>query len=259
MSIATAPRTELRSAWSQTPGVACGDNGTVLLDLDNEPQPDLFIRILPEFGGQSGDRGDYVAGAPELVAEVTASSASYDLHDKLRAYRRNGVREYVVWRVWDREIDWFMFREGTYERLQYPPRRHISQRGVSGPVAGCGGPVGRRVGPGDPGCSAGLGQCGARGIRQPSATGSDLQRTKSWNGAMCGNSTQIASVTDSNLRLLVPRGNFLAGDGKHPCEYNVPCVRIALLRARGDRRIAHCAKRPRSGRERRFHRIFRAC
>ncbi len=76
---------------------------------------------------------------------------------------------------------------------------------------------------------------------------------------MCGNSTQIASVTDSNLRLLVPRGNFLAGDGKHPCEYNVPCVRIALLRARGDRRIAHCAKRPRSGRERRFHRIFRAC
>ena len=106
---------------SQTQGVQGGDNGTVLLDLDNEPQPDSFLRILPQFGGQSGNRGDYVEGAPELVAEVTASSASYDLHDKLRAYRRNGVREYVVWRVWDREIDWFVLREGTYERLQSPP------------------------------------------------------------------------------------------------------------------------------------------
>jgi len=103
--------------WSQTPGVQCGDNGTLLLDLDNEPQPDAFVRILPQYGGQSGDRDDYVAGAPELVAEVAASSASYDLHDKLRAYRRNGVCEYVVWRVWDREIDWFVLRAGAYERL----------------------------------------------------------------------------------------------------------------------------------------------
>ena len=102
---------------SQTPGVQGGDNGTVLLDLDNEPQPDSFLRILPRYGGQSGDCGDYVEGAPELIAEVAASSASYDLHDKLRAYRRNGVREYVVWRVWDGEIDWFVLREGTYERL----------------------------------------------------------------------------------------------------------------------------------------------
>lgn len=31
-------------------------------------------------------------GAPELVVEVDASSAAIDLHDKRRAYRRNGVR-----------------------------------------------------------------------------------------------------------------------------------------------------------------------
>ncbi len=109
--------TLLGTYWSQTPGVECGDNATLLLDLDNEPQPDVFMRILPQYGGQSGDRGDYVAGPPELVAEVTSSSASYDLHDKLRAYRRNGVREYVVWRVWDGEIDWFVLREEVYERL----------------------------------------------------------------------------------------------------------------------------------------------
>lgn len=100
-----------------TPGVEGGDNSTLRLDLDNEPQPDAFLRILPECGGQSRNSGKYVAGAPELIVEVAASSVSYDLHDKLRAYRRNEVREYVVWRVWDRAIDWFVLREDRYERL----------------------------------------------------------------------------------------------------------------------------------------------
>ena len=100
-----------------TPGVEGGDNSTLRLDLDNEPQPDAFLRILPGHGGQSRNSGKYVAGAPELIVEVAASSVSYDLHDKLRVYRRNEVREYVVWRVWDRAIDWFVLREDRYERL----------------------------------------------------------------------------------------------------------------------------------------------
>jgi Uma2 family endonuclease len=104
--------------WCGTPGVAGGDNGTLRLDLDNEPQPDAYLRIFQEYGGQarlSKDR--YVEGSPELVAEVAASSASYDLHDKLRAYRRNGVREYIVWRVYDQAIDWFVLRDEQYQRL----------------------------------------------------------------------------------------------------------------------------------------------
>ena len=100
-----------------TPGVEGGDNSTLRLDLDNEPQPDAFLRILPQYGGQSRNSGKYVAGAPELIVEVAASSASYDLHDKLHAYRRNEVREYVVWRVWDRAIDWFVLRNDRYQRL----------------------------------------------------------------------------------------------------------------------------------------------
>src|SRR5207302_3112701 len=51
------------------------------------------------------------------LAEVAASSASYDLHVKLDAYRRNEVREYVVWRVLDQAVDWFVLREGRYELL----------------------------------------------------------------------------------------------------------------------------------------------
>jgi Uma2 family endonuclease len=62
-----------------------------------------------------------IAGAPDLVAEVAASSASYDLHDKLAAYEKNGVREYIVWRVLDRDIDWFVLRDGGYERLAPEP------------------------------------------------------------------------------------------------------------------------------------------
>jgi len=101
-----------------TPGVEGGDNSSLRLDLDNEPQPDAFLMRLPPHGGQAHiDADGYIAGAPELIVEVAASIVSYDLHVKLNAYRRNGVREYVVWRVLDGEIDWFVLREGAYERL----------------------------------------------------------------------------------------------------------------------------------------------
>lgn len=103
---------------ANTPGVEASDNSTVRLDLDNEPQPDALLFIDPACGGQARiDADDYIAGAPELVAEIASSSASYDLHAKLRVYRRNGVREYIVWRVLEREIDWFVLRAGQYERL----------------------------------------------------------------------------------------------------------------------------------------------
>ncbi len=98
-----------------TPGIELGDNCTVRLDAENEPQPDVLLRIE---GGQSiVSEDDYIEGAPELIVEIAASSASYDLHDKLRAYRRNQVQEYIVWRVDDRELDWFRLVEGKYVQL----------------------------------------------------------------------------------------------------------------------------------------------
>lgn len=101
-----------------TPGVGIADNTTVRLDLDNEPQPDALMRI--EKGGQSRiSDDDYVEGAPELIVEIAASSASIDLHDKLKVYRRNQVQEYIVWRVYEQELNWFRLREGKYTEL-YP-------------------------------------------------------------------------------------------------------------------------------------------
>lgn len=102
---------------ANTPHVRGGDNSTLRLDLDNEPQPDGYLRLVPECGGQSRLIDGYLTGAPELIVEIAASSASYDLHEKLNAYRRNGVREYVVWRVWDAIIDWFVLRTGRFEEL----------------------------------------------------------------------------------------------------------------------------------------------
>jgi Uma2 family endonuclease len=99
-----------------TPGVLAADNSSARLDLDNEPQPDALLMIEPAKGGQARiSEDDYVEGAPELVVEVASSSVSYDLGVKLNAYRRNSVREYIVWRVQDRAIDWFVLREGRYE------------------------------------------------------------------------------------------------------------------------------------------------
>jgi hypothetical protein len=105
-----------------TPGVDSGDNGSIRLDLRDMPQPDGYLIVRPEHGGRvriSAD--DYIEGGPELVGEVSASTADHDLGPKREAYRRNGVQEYVVWRVVDRAIDWFVLRGEQYERLEPGP------------------------------------------------------------------------------------------------------------------------------------------
>ncbi len=102
-----------------TPGVTVGDNATLRVDEDNEPQPDAMVRLEPELGGRSWiDEQDYVNGAPELIVEVAASSAALDLHKKLRLYERIGVQEYVAVQIYEGQVDWFVLREGRYQRLE---------------------------------------------------------------------------------------------------------------------------------------------
>ncbi len=104
--------------WSYkiaTPGLLLGDNPTVRLDVDNEPQPDVVLLI--ERGQSYLSDDGYILGAPELVAEIAASSASIDLRDKKRVYRRNGVKEYIVWQVMEKRLDWFFLQDGEYISL----------------------------------------------------------------------------------------------------------------------------------------------
>jgi Uma2 family endonuclease len=104
---------------ARNPGVRVGDNATVFLAADVEVQPDviLFRSTAPPGGARETSDG-YVEGPPQLVVEIAASSAAYDLHDKLEAYRRAGVPEYIVWSVYEKQIDWFRLRAGTYLRLE---------------------------------------------------------------------------------------------------------------------------------------------
>lgn len=104
--------------WANTPGTDMSDNATVRLDLENEPQPDALLRLPQKSSGRSriGD-DDYLEGPPELIVEIAASSAAYDLHDKKRAYARSGVQEYLVVQMYEQQIDWFALQEGVYKPL----------------------------------------------------------------------------------------------------------------------------------------------
>ncbi len=87
------------------------------MDERNVPQPDLALRILPEYGGQSRVEGIYAAGAPELIVEVAASSRSRDLGAKLKLYERIGVREYLVAVTGKEQFLWNELTESGYRSL----------------------------------------------------------------------------------------------------------------------------------------------
>ena len=95
-----------------------GCDSTVMLDNLSEVQPDLHLRIKPEYGGHIRHKGKYIAGAPELVIEVSASSKAIDLGRKFEDYRRCGVLEYLVVTLEPEEIHWFA-RDG--DRLEPLP------------------------------------------------------------------------------------------------------------------------------------------
>jgi len=115
-----------------TPCVRVIDNASIRLDLDNEPQPDAAMVIESACGGKSRLAADgYTEGAPELAVEISGSSVSIDLNTKFRVYRRNGVREYLVWRVYDEAIDWFTLEGGEYIPLK-PAEGILRSRVFSG-------------------------------------------------------------------------------------------------------------------------------
>jgi Uma2 family endonuclease len=102
-----------------TPRIKLGIEPTIRLDQDNEPQPDGVLLIDESLGGKSRiTDDDYIEGAPELVAEIAASSAAYDLYDKKKSYKRNGIQEYIVWQSLENKLDWFGLHDSEYILLQ---------------------------------------------------------------------------------------------------------------------------------------------
>jgi Uma2 family endonuclease len=105
---------------AKTCGVSGGSNSTVRLDDDNEPQPDLLLRIDPAAGGKSRiDEDGYLNGPVELAIEIAASSVSIDTHIKMEAYRKMGIGEYLVYRVLDQAVNWYRLEDSKY--VEIPP------------------------------------------------------------------------------------------------------------------------------------------
>lgn len=112
----------LLMAWlgtyvSKHSGLRVADNATVILDGDNEVQPDLLLTRETQFELRSG----YVVSPPDLVAEIAATSASYDLHDKFQLYQRSRVPEYLVWVVYERQVRWFSLDSATGRYVEREP------------------------------------------------------------------------------------------------------------------------------------------
>jgi Uma2 family endonuclease len=109
----------LNSYLLDHPSLQCFSNTTFLLDEDNTLQPDIVLCSAPKRGGRVWlNAKGYLCGRPELVCEVSATSASIDLHKKLHAYRRHGVQEYLVWLTLEKRVRWFQLVEGEYLDLK---------------------------------------------------------------------------------------------------------------------------------------------
>lgn len=90
---------------SSTPGCSGGCNGTWQM-LEDIPQPDAHLRLLAECGGRSRIEGGYFVGAPEVIVEVSASSAAADLGPKLNLYQGAGVLEYITVLLHSQQVVW---------------------------------------------------------------------------------------------------------------------------------------------------------
>ncbi len=118
-----------------TPGVESCVEATLFMEQENGPSPDICLWLEPDVGGQTciNDRG-YLTGAPELIIEIAASSASYDLYEKKDLYERLGVREYLVWRTEERAIDVFEMRGNSFQRVDLRPEDQWKSRVFAGLV-----------------------------------------------------------------------------------------------------------------------------
>jgi Uma2 family endonuclease len=116
--------TALLNGWlgryeQDTPGTEALARGTIILGVQDEPEPDASLRILPEYGGRTQVENEYLTGAPELLIEVASSTEAIDLHRKKASYEAAGIDEYIVTLLRGRDVRWFVLENGVYQLL--PP------------------------------------------------------------------------------------------------------------------------------------------
>jgi Uma2 family endonuclease len=103
-----------------TPGCEGGNESTWLMS-GSAPQPDVYLRILPSHCGQSGSDRSFGAGAPELAAEISVTSAEVDFDPKMRLYQKAGVREYITVEPSGQRMIWRVLENAVYSAQTLPP------------------------------------------------------------------------------------------------------------------------------------------
>jgi Uma2 family endonuclease len=104
-----------------TPGTEALANNTQILGPESEPEPDGCLFIASEYGGRVFvDPDDFLNGSPDLVAEVSSSTESIDLHRKKLDYEKAGVREYVVLALRTQQVFWFFRQRGKFKEVPLP-------------------------------------------------------------------------------------------------------------------------------------------
>jgi Uma2 family endonuclease len=102
-----------------TPGTELLDNTSLRIEARSELQPDAMLLLDEARGGACRvEKDGFMAGSPEFVVEVAASSAAYDMHSKLRVYQRNGVQEYLALLTYEQHAIWHILAVGKYAPMR---------------------------------------------------------------------------------------------------------------------------------------------
>ena len=96
-----------------TPGCEVGSNGTWLMREDS-PQPDVYLRLLPEYGGQSTTAGPYPQGARIRWRRFVCRVRPTTYMRSSIFIKRPACSEYLVFLVREQEIRWHRLINGVF-------------------------------------------------------------------------------------------------------------------------------------------------
>jgi Uma2 family endonuclease len=74
--------------------------------------------------GRASLENGYLEEIPDLVVEVSFSSKTYDLGQKLTTYRASGVREHITVLIKERRVEWRVLSGTKYRKL------HATHEGI---------------------------------------------------------------------------------------------------------------------------------
>ena len=93
---------------ARTPGTESAIGPTTVLGPSTEVDVDLVLRRLPAYGGATRTTPDgFLAGPPELVAEIDYPGRPGDLTRRRAAYAAAGVPECLIYIATERRLRWF--------------------------------------------------------------------------------------------------------------------------------------------------------